>query len=207
MITAKNLTIQYIKEYATIFDVNFSIDSNTLILGNHDEIVALFRSMCKIDNHYSGSILIDNNDIKTIADKDLSIAYVPKEPCLFRHKSVKNNLVYPLKIRKTTKIEIQKRLNYIYENFISNFPLKTSKLTASQRKIITMLRAYIWAPKYIILEHFFDDLEKVYVKLANKIIKDISKNTIIIASENNENEIYSNFKIIEIENGSIKNGT
>ena len=203
MITAKNLTIQYINEYATIFDLNFSIDSNTLFVGNHDEITALFRSLVKIETKYSGNIFIENTDIKNISDKDLSIAYLPKSPYLFKTKSVKENLKYPLKIRKFKKAEINEKLDYIFSKYINKFPLKTSKLSLSEKKIVALLRAFIWSPKYIIIEHFFNDLDEEYIELATKIIEEISSQSIVISSENTIIEIYKDYKIINIENGSI----
>ncbi|MBR1987600.1 MAG: ATP-binding cassette domain-containing protein [Clostridia bacterium] len=207
MITVKNLTIQYIKEYATIFDLNFCIDSNTLFISNHDEITALFRTMTNIEKRYLGSIEIDNQDIKTIKDKDLSIAYVCNTPYLFKFKSIKENLIYPLKIRKYQKHEINEKYQNILNKYLIDFTKNIRKLTLSQQKIITLLRAIIWNPKYIILEHFFDDLDEKYYNLAQNILKDISKNTIIIASENQENDTFFGFKQVVLENGSIKNGT
>ncbi len=207
MITAKNLSVQYIKEYSTIFDMNFSIDSNTLFVANHDEMTALFRSLAKIEKDYSGSIFLNNTDIKDIADKDLSIAYIPKDPYLFRSKSVKNNLKYPLKIRKFKKDAINEKIDYIFNKYLIDFPLKTSKLNHSQRKIIALLRAYTWNPKYFLIEHFFEDLDKDYVELATKIIEEISTQSIVIASENQIFDIHTDYKIITIENGSIKKGT
>lgn len=204
MITAKNLSVQYIKEYATIFDVNFSIKSNTLFVSNHDEITALFRAITKIEKHYSGTILLGENDIKDIDNKDLSIAYVPKDPYLFKSKNVKANLKYPLKIRKYKKDDLNKKIDYLFNKYLYDFPLKLSKLNKSQRKIIALIRACTWSPKYIIIEHFFDDLDINYIELATKIIEEISTNSIIIASENKPISLYTDYEIIKIENGSIK---
>lgn len=207
MIESKNLTIQYIKEYATIFDVSFSIKSNTMFLAQNDEISALFRTIAKIEKNYEGNCYIDSENIRNIKDKNLNLGYVPSSPFLFSRKTVKQNLIYPLIIRKENKNSASTKVDNIINKYLYDFPQKTKLLDLSQRKIVALLRTILWQPKYLLIEHFFENLDPKYLDFAQQIISSVDKNTIIVASENKITSAYKNYQIISLENGSIKNDT
>ena len=199
MIKFDKVSIQYVKEYFALYNFSTEIKSHSLFVG--DDYVgssAIMRLLSKIDNNYSGNILIDEKDIKTIKDKDLGIAYIPQIPYLFKHKSIEKNLEYPLNLRKFDKNYIKNVVNLAFEDYnLKNFNKKISKMNLSEKKILTLIRASLWKPKYILLENFFEGLDKSYFELANKIIEDIKKNLTIIATEkeNKNLEIFKDFKI------------
>lgn len=277
MIELKQVCIKYVKEFYSLFNVNLQIEGNTLLVG--DEASGnnfLLRLLAKIDTHYDGEIFVDGNNLKQIKDKDLNLAYIPKTPCLFERKSVIENLIYPLKIRKINKNEailraktaIKPYFLKIFENFnkinddlinkikidsnsisqtnntaeqigeynksyndvIANLIFdadktnareiennfekflntKVKKLDLATKKIITLLRAKIRAPKYILIEDFFENLDDIYFDLANEIILDLKINSKIVATQNDEKTIppYNDFKQIIFDAGNIKtNGT
>lgn len=203
MIELKNVSLAYIKEYNTLMNVNLDIDRSTLIVGNiNDGTHTLMRILAKIDKDYSGEILIDGKNLREVKDKDLSVAYIPHEPYLFNHRSVFYNLYYPLKIRKINKLEAKSIINPYIEKYLSNFPTKIKDMSTSEKKIITLLRAMIRQPKYVIIEDLFVDLDNSLIELANEMIKKISKNSIIIACEPNENN-YLTFDKFTLSYGKL----
>ena len=184
-----------------LFNFSTEIKNHTLFVG--DDYVgssAIMRLLAKIDNTYFGNIFIDKTNIKNIKDKDLNIAYVPQIPYLFKHKSIEKNLTYPLNLRKFDKNYIKNTINLVFLNYnLKNFNNKISKMNLSEQKILTLIRASLWQPKYLLLENFFEDLDEKDFKLANKIIDDIKKKSIIIATEK-ENKNLEIFKDFEIKN-------
>lgn len=238
MIKIEQVSIKYIRDYYSLFNINLEIKNNTLLLGNKTSgNNFLLRLLAKIDKHYEGQIFVDNVNLKQIKDKDLNLAYIPEKPYLFENKSVLKNLIYPLKIRKINKKDAILRAktaikpyflkifgkinsNLINNNLIKNkkptqneadnnfekfLNLKVKKLDVSTKKIITLLRAKIREPKYVLIENFFENLDENYFDLANEIILDF-KNSIIIATQNDEKltPAYNNFKQIILDAGSIK---
>lgn len=205
MIEITNLYKQYVKEYYTLYNINIIFNANTFILGDDNSgIDCLFRILSKIEKNFDGQILIDGQNIKQIKDKNLQISYIPKEPYLF-NTTIEKNLYYPLKIRKINKKIAKNIINDAISNYnLNNFENKIKKLNYSQKKIITLIRAIIHKPKYILIENFFKDLDKEYFDLANKIISDAKKDSIIILGEETpEFENYKDFKTIKLNNGSI----
>lgn len=201
MIKFDKVSIQYVKEYFALYNFSCEIKNHTFFVG--DDYVgssAIMRLLSKIDKDYLGEIFIDETNIKTIKDKDLNIAYVPQIPYLFKHKSIEKNLAFPLNLRKNNKNDIKNTINSVFLNYnLKNFNKKITKLNLSEQKILTLIRASLWNPKYLLLENFFEDLDEKYFDLADKILKNIKQKSIIIATEK-ESKNLDVFKDFNIEN-------
>lgn len=223
MIEFRNIYLQYIKEFYSLFNFNCVIDNHTLFIGDfYTGTTAIMRTLSKIDKDYSGEIIVDNLNIKNIKDKDLNIAYLPKVPILF-NKNIFKNLYFPLKIRKIDKntaktliysvfCDIKKNNFKFFNNYLSNkkelinlqieniLKIKTNKLSLSEQKIIALIRAMLWQPKYILLENFFENLDKEYLPLVTYLINKAQLTSTIIASEteNKNLKVFTNFNTIDL---------
>lgn len=181
MIKFKNVSLKYIDNFYSLLNANFEIESSVCFF--NDEIFsrfAIMRTLAKIDKYYSGEIFVDNKNLKHYKDKELPIAYCPKKAELF-NSNIEKNLKFPLKIRKINKNLIKNIINNAIFNYLKEFPSKISKLNNSQKKIVSLVRAILRNPKYVLLEDFFDDLDNEFFDLANKIISN-NKDIIFIAS-------------------------
>lgn len=72
-------------------------------------------------------------------------------------------------------------------------------MNLNEQKILTLIRASLWQPKYLLLENFFEDLDDKYFELADKILENIKQKSIIIATEK-ENKNLEIFKDFETKN-------
>lgn len=210
MIEFNAVTIKYVPDITTLLNFNLKINGNTLIIG--DEFLgtsSILRLLAKIDKNYEGNIFIEGVNLKDIKDRDLSIAYIPKEPYLFNHKSIEKNLSYPLKIRKTDKATTKEKVNFAL-NLINNltqkynlptFSNKINKMNISEKKIITLLRASLRSPKYILIDDFFINLNEKYQPLVAELIKQLEKTSTIIATTSIITNLpYKNYKYIDLVN-------
>lgn len=205
MIEIKNLTVQYINDFYSLYNVNLNISKNTILLG--DQLsggFAFLRAIAKLDNHYTGEILINGKNIKQQNIKNLNIAYLPNEPVLFKCKTVKQNIIYPLVLRKIDKKTCTEKVENLVEKFGIEFDNKRAKnLNISEAKIVTVLRAFIREPDIVLVEHFYDDLDPNYQDLANKIFEHFSSKTLIIACEENLPKCFADFEKHTLLNGSL----
>lgn len=221
MIEFHNVYLQYVKEFYSLFNFSCVIDNHTLFVGDFFAgTTAIMRTLSKIDKAYSGEIIVDNLNIKNIKDKDLNIAYLPEVPVLL-NKNMFKNLYFPLKIRKIDKNTAKNLINSIFlelknnnfnflnrylnikkeDEFINNIlKLKIKKLNLSEQKLISLIRAMLWQPKYILLENFFENLDNEYIPLATYLINKAKLNSTIIAceTENKNLEIFKNFNILDL---------
>lgn len=204
MIKLENISISYIKEYATLINVNAELSNNTLIIGSiEDGTVPLFRIISKIENDYTGKCIIDDRNIRKIKDKDLDLAYLPSCPYLFKNRNIFDNLYYPLKIRKIKKKDIAFKIQSLIDKYLIDFPNDIKKMNISQQKIIVLIRAMIREPKYVLIENLFDNLNSAYKNIAYELISKISKQSIVIACEPIEVECYADFKKYLLTYGSL----
>ena len=129
MIEFRNVNLKYIKTFYTIYNANFSINKNTLFVGDAiDGSYAYMRILAKIEKSYTGDIFVDGQNLKKIKQKNLPIAYIPHDCYFFENKSIFENLFYPLKIRKTNKIEAKRIIFDVFSKFYTEFlPTKTEK--------------------------------------------------------------------------------
>lgn len=205
MIEIKNLTVQYINDFYSLYNVNLNISKNTILLG--DQLsggFALMRAIAKLDNHYTGEILINGKNIKQQNIKNLNIAYLPNEPVLFKFKTVEQNIIYPLVLRKIDKKTCIEKVENLVEKFGIEFDNKRAKnLNKSEAKIVAVLRAFIRGPDIVLVEHFYDDLDQNYQDLANKIFEHFSSKTLIIACEENLPKCFADFEKHTLLNGSL----
>lgn len=210
MIEFNAVKIKYVPDITTLLNFNLKINGNTLIIG--DEFLgtsSILRLLAKIDKNYEGDIFIEGVNLKDIKDRDLSIAYIPKEPYLFNHKSIEKNLGYPLKIRKTDKATTKEKVNFAL-NLINNltqkynlptFSNKINKMNISEKKITTLLRASLRTPKYILIDDFFINLNEKYQPLVAELIKQLEKTSTIIATTSIITNLpYKNYKYIDLVN-------
>ncbi len=192
MIKFDVVSIKYIKDYYSLYNINFEIESNIVLLG--DETSGnnfVLRLISKIDKNYEGEIFLDGKNLKDIKDKDLNLAYVPKEIYLFKNKNIFYNLYYPLKMRKIGKqIAIEKILATLKKFDVKNFifhdlkdkqkdklkdlddlhfykKVKVKNLSLSAQKTIMLLRAVTRKPKYILCENLFTHLSNT---AANSVV-------------------------------------
>ena len=186
MIKFNNVFIKHLTNFYSLYNCNLNFNCNTLLIENDTySALSIMRILSKIDRHYSGEVFIDNINLKNIKDKDLNVAYIPKNPVLF--KNTFKNLNYVLKIRKINKNE---RINIINSTLckynLQNLNKKIKNLNLSEQKILCLIRAIIRKPKYILLENFFENLDSKYLNLAQQILKDAEQFLTIIACEKDD---------------------
>ena len=206
MIKFENVSIKYINDFYALYNKNFEINSNTLFVGDAvNGSKAVMRILSKIDTHYEGNIFISNTNIKEIGEKNLPIAYVPEKFELFKFKSIYSNIAYPLKIRKIKNYkdiinEAFKdfKLEEFFSSFKHNIKTKVYKLNISEQKILTLIRAVIRKPKFLLVEDFFKNLDTSYYHIAISLIEKAKQFSTIIACEENKLnfETFRDFEII-----------
>ena len=227
MIKFEHVFLKYVNDFFTLYDFSCEITSHTLFVGDFfSGTTAIMRTISKIDKDYTGEIFIDDENIKNIKDKDLSVAYLPQKPVLFKNKNIFKNLYFPLKIRKIDKNSAKNLINSVFfelknnnfeifnnyldlknkkENLNNNdlidkiLNLKVKNLNLSEKKILTLIRAVLRKPKYILLENFFEDLDESYFTIVTYLLNKLKDCSTIIACEKQAVTVFKDFHIINLD--------
>jgi multiple sugar transport system ATP-binding protein len=132
------------------------------------------RLLAGLEEISSGQIKIEDRVINDIAPKDRDIAMVFQSYALYPHLSVFDNLAFGLKLRKTPKEEIKRRVNEAAEilGIEDLLDRKPRQLSGGQRQRVAVGRAIVREPKVFL---FDEPLSNLDAKLRVAMRAEISK--------------------------------
>jgi len=121
----------------------------------------LLRMVAGLESISSGEILIDETRVNEKEPMDRDIAMVFQNYALYPHMTVRQNMAYGLKIAKTPKDEIQRKVDEAakllqLENFLDRKP---RELSGGQRQRVAMGRAIVREPAVFLFDEPLSNLD------------------------------------------------
>ncbi len=119
------------------------------------------RCLAGLEDVTEGSILIADQVVNDVAPKDRDIAMVFQSYALYPHMSVYDNMAFGLKLRKTPKQEIKKRVEDAATVLGIEMLLdrKPRQLSGGQRQRVAVGRAIVREPKVFLLDEPLSNLD------------------------------------------------
>ena len=121
----------------------------------------LLRCIAGLETPTRGRILIDGKDVSHLEPRDRDIAMVFQSYALYPHLTVRENLAFGLKMRKTAPSEIEKRVGEAaamlgLEALLERRP---AQLSGGQRQRVAMGRAVVRRPKAFLFDEPLSNLD------------------------------------------------
>ena len=163
MITLENIWFSYGSEYYVLKNICLSIDEGiTVIKGpNGSGKTTLLKIASFLLKPKKGPVIVDGisfwNASRKVREKlRKKVVYVHEKPYLFKG-TVYNNLAYPLKIRGYDL----GRVMVVAKEFGIEKILNTNvnKLSAGMRQLVALARAFVFKPKYVLLDEPLANLD------------------------------------------------
>jgi len=163
MITLENIWFSYGSEYYVLKNICLSIDEGiTVIKGpNGSGKTTLLKIASFLLKPKKGHVIVDGisfwNASRKVREKlRKKVVYVHEKPYLFKG-TVYNNLAYPLKIRGYDL----GRVMVVAKEFGIEKILNTNvnKLSAGMRQLVALARAFVFKPKYVLLDEPLANLD------------------------------------------------
>ncbi len=121
----------------------------------------LLRMIAGLEEVTEGAILIDDRDVTELPPRARDIAMVFQSYALYPHMTVRENLGYGLKVRRTGKPEIAQRVADVakllgLEDLLERRP---GALSGGQRQRVAMGRAIVREPKAFLMDEPLSNLD------------------------------------------------
>ena len=121
----------------------------------------LLRSIAGLEDVTSGEISIGGRDVTDLAPRHRDIAMVFQSYALYPHMTVRQNLGYGLKVRRTPKAEIRRRVEVIAEllGLDELLERRPAQLSGGQRQRVAMGRAIVRQPSVFLMDEPLSNLD------------------------------------------------
>lgn len=175
----------------------------------------LLRAVAGLEKPTQGKIIIGNNTVydgtarSEIPAEERNLGLVFQSYALWPHKTVFDNVAYPLKLRKTPAAEITQRVQAVLEQLGLGQLGKRHphQLSGGQQQRVAIGRALVYNPPVILLDEPLSNLdaklrEEARVFLRELIIK-LGLSALMVTHDQNEAMAISD-RILLLNNGKIE---
>ena len=176
-LSLKNVTKAYPNGFVAVKDFNLEIADKEFVIfvgpSGCGKSTTL-RMIAGLEDISSGELYIDGKLVNDVEPKDRDIAMVFQNYALYPHMSVYDNMAFGLKLRKTPKAEIDKKVHEAarildLEHLLDRKP---KALSGGQRQRVAMGRAIVREPKVFLMDEPLSNLD---AKLRGQMRIEISK--------------------------------
>ena len=216
MIRLENFSIESSIGRSLIKDVNLFIPSGStiLIIGKHSMgKTMLARAIGLVDKPATGNLYLLGKNINKLSRSELSsihneIGIVFQENYFVNEFDLKTNIIFPLILKNEIKNDIDQALKELLpwlslEKVIKE---KVYNLSIAELKLAQFARAIIGRPRILLLDNFFNDVDKVIQKKINYLILALKKigTTVIVFEESLDDSSINFNKKYEIYNKNLE---
>jgi len=205
-----------VKNICKKFD-NFSLNNVTFNLEKGDYFIVLGVSgsgksvlleiLSGLINVDSGSITLDGKDITNEKIQKREIGILFQDFAVFPHMTVRENIAYPLKLRKINKSEINDKVQYLSKELGIEQLLdkNVGLLSGGEAQRVALARTLAISPKILLLDEPLSALDIILRNELRSLLRNLNRNgqTIIHVTHDYEEAVSLANEVAIIQKGKI----
>ncbi len=213
----QNITQKYLYGYTGVKNLTQELKINqlTAVFGQEESgKTSLLKCIAGLVPLVEGDILYNNKSIINVSVKEKDISFLYQENSFFNTKSVKYNLIYPLKIRKIEEAKIEVQLSKIVKKFTLDDIINTKVKYLSDIELLKVgfARLFMRESAIVLIDNPFSTLQKEDRKnIFDKylpFIKELSERSVVVFSTNSLYEASKCDKVVILNYGiNLMNGS
>jgi multiple sugar transport system ATP-binding protein len=169
----------------------------------------ILRMIAGLETITGGEIKIGDTVVNNVLPKDRDIAMVFQNYALYPHMTVYENMAFALKLRKESKVEIDKKVQHAANLLGIQSMLKSrpGQLSGGQRQRVALGRAIVRNPKVFLFDEPLSNLDaKLRVQMRSEIVKlhQQLENTMIYVTHDQVEAMTMAGKIVVMKDGVIQ---
>jgi len=131
----------------------------------------------------SGRFLLDGRDLSTVPPERRQVVYLYQEPLLFPHLSVRENLVFGLRLRRLDGAAMRARIEPLVERLglADHLEKMPAQLSGGQRQRVAFGRALAIQPPLLLLDEPFGSLDATTRAEMQKLFREVARQVAITA--------------------------
>ncbi len=177
MLELKNISKSYTASKPVLGDINLEIrDSEFLVLVGPSGCgkSTLIRIIAGLEQPDSGAIFFNGKDLTALEPKDRDLSMVFQNYALYPHKTVFENIAFPLQIANRKKQDFEAVVKNIAEklNIADLLERKPGQLSGGQRQRVALARALAKQPSIFLLDEPLSNLDaKLRMQMRQELFK------------------------------------
>jgi len=176
-VTLHNLVKKFSEEVVAVNSVNLDIqDKEFVVLVGPSGCgkTTTLRMVAGLEDISAGEIYIGDRLVNDVPPKDRNIAMVFQNYALYPHMTVYKNMAFSLKLRRTSKSEIERRVKAAADilGIGDLLDRKPKQLSGGQRQRVAVGRAIVRQPEVFLFDEPLSNLDaKLRVNMRAELIK------------------------------------
>lgn len=166
------------------------------------------RCLAGLEEITSGKVLVDGKDITPLPPRERDMSMVFQNYALYSHKSVYENIAYPLHIRKLPKDKIDRMVKDVAKLLqIGNYlGRKPRQLSGGQAQRVAVARALVWQPSICLMDEPLSNLDailRLQTRTELKRLHEELKCTFVFVTHDQEEAMTLGTRIMVLNEGKL----
>jgi ABC-type sugar transport system ATPase subunit len=166
------------------------------------------RLLAGLEEPTSGTLWVDGLDVTALPPRQRGMSMVFQNYALYAHKTVYENIAYPLRIRKTPRVEIDRMVHEIATMLQIEVQLdrRPRQLSGGQAQRVAVARALVWQPEICLMDEPLSNLDallRLQTRTELKRLHGELRRTFVFVTHDQEEAITLGTRIAVLNEGRL----